>query len=184
MSDENFLPAAFPRQLCQREHSYGGVLPRGLRQVTTPMHGKDQADLTLNDYFQQNSLRPHPQTDVFIFSLRQFEHLGEDDDGEISSWRDPGEGGSLRGRGQDGRRSFHLLLIQVGSGSTHWSQFQTALHCQIHCKTVYYLLHRGGNAMRNSYRSICWLQIIISYLHWTFYIIQGSSSFRKTCKSW
>lgn len=121
MSDENFLPDAFSCQLCQWEYSHGAVLPRGLRQVATPVQDQwREGDLTLNDYCLVNSL--------FMFPLGQFVHLGEDDDGEISSWRDQREGRGLRGRGQDGRRPLLLLLIQVGSSSPHWSVLEALMH--------------------------------------------------------
>lgn len=55
---------------------------------------------------------------LYVLSLCQSVRLGEDDDGQISSQRDPGEGGSVRGRSQDGGRTLLLLLLQVSSRST------------------------------------------------------------------
>lgn len=124
-------------------------------------------------YLQQYTPRPAAshsmiQTDTFILSLCQFVHLGEDDDGQISSWRDSGEGGGLRGRGQDGRRLFLLLLIQVGSCSAHCSPFWTALQCTLY-KYITYCLEV----------LMQWLQIniFISTLDTLYHL--GFSSFRR-----
>lgn len=50
--------------------------------------------------------------------FEQFVCVGEDDDGEIPAPRDPREGRSLWGRGQDERRAVLLLFVQVGLTQT------------------------------------------------------------------
>lgn len=99
---------------------------------------------------------------IFLFSfIWQFVHLGEDDVGEISSWRDPGEGRGLWGRSQDGGRSFLLLLIQVGGRSPHWSQLWKALQCTFH-KSITYCMEVQ---MKGLYHRICCLiHIFVGHL--------------------
>lgn len=164
MSDENFIPDAVPRQLCQWEYSYGGVLPRGLRQVTTPAHITDQRWV----FITSTSCLI---TTFSLFSLFQFVRPGEDDDGQVSSRRDPGEGRSLRGRGQDGRRSFHLLLVQV-SRKCITPVYSYRKHCNIDLEMQSNI---GTTAFAENTFSI-------SHLEETFHIVQGSSGFRKTLK--
>lgn len=142
MSDESFLPDAVSCQLCQWEHSYGTILPRGLRQVTAPEPEPEPGETQCRNWRIIFSIN-NEITYFFVFF-----HLTV-----CASWRgwcrrnffmersgrragpmgaEPGWGAVFSPFTHTGGWSFTTLVTALESTAVHISQ-------------IYYLLHGSAN---------------------------------------